>query len=383
MSRRDTPDSALALTLPRRPATLQDVAGALGMHKSTVSLALSGKGTISAETRRRVLSVARELGYEPNILAQRLAHGQGTTMVCIFSGVLDVGLATEKILLIQKALAARSLEVPIYTCCDPVSAAGAVEVVPGGEDDGESQAAQVRQLCRQRPRAVVCAAQRVHPAVFRELEAYRRGGGIVVAYDTPVPLECDQVVFDREDNGYRAARRLLDAGHRRIGVGMSLGPGAAGNAGGVQDYRMRGFRRALDEAGVPFRDDWFFRNATYEKGGAEMARQFLSLPPADRPTALAVVNDYVALAFMVEVMRAGVRIPADLSVVGHDDQPIAAYCPVPLTSMTQPVDRIAREVVDLLLTRVNGDVPADAPARVVRVAGELVERQSVAAPAGE
>ena len=356
----------------RKPTTLQDVAGALGMHKSTVSLALSGKGTISADTRQRVLSVARELGYEPNLLAQRLAHGQGTTMVCIFSGVLDVGLATEKILLVQKALGSYSLEVPIYTCYDTNSG-----------DVGEAQAAQVRQLCRQRPRAIVCAAQRVHPAVFRELGYYQENGGIVVSYDAPVPLACDQVIFDREDNAYQAARHLLLQGHRRIGIGMSQVGGQTDASPGMTtsdplNYRMRGFRKALAEFGAPFREEWFFRNSAYEKGGAEMACQFLALK--ERPTALAIVNDYVALAFMVEVMRAGVRIPHDLSIVGHDNQPIAAYCPVPLTSTTQPADRVARAVVDILMERVGGGASQEISPRRVNITGELVERESVTAP---
>lgn len=367
----------------RKPPTLQDVAGALGMHKSTVSLALSGKGTISAETRRRVLSVARDLGYEPDPLAQRLAHGQGSSMVCIFSGVLDVGLATEKILLIQRALAARGLEVPIYTCHD-----GGAET---GADAAAAQAGQVRQLCRQRPKAVICSAPRIHHAVFAELREYQDRGGTIVGYDSPIPIDCDQVIFDREDNGYRAARHLLERGHRRVGVGMSqVGGGAAAaagarSAGDPLNYRMRGFRKALAEFGVPFREEWVFLTSTYEKGGAEMARQFLALPPGERPTALSIVNDYVALAFMVEVMRAGVRIPDDLSLVGHDNQPIAAYCPVPLTSMTQPVERIAQSVVDLLMERIEGGAGAGktAPPRTVTVAGELVERASVAPPPAE
>jgi LacI family transcriptional regulator len=357
----------------RKPTTLQDVAGALGMHKSTVSLALSGKGTISADTRQKVMSVARELGYEPNLMAQRLAYGQGSAMVCLFSGVLDVGLATEKILLVQKILASLSLEAPLYTCYDAGNSA---------DDNGASQAAQVRQLCRQRPRAIICAAQRVHPAVFRELEEYQHRGGIVVSYDTPIPLACDQAIFDREDNAYRAARHLLEQGHRRIGLGMSqvsninpAGNNGASSPNDPQQYRIRGFRRALEEYGVPFRDEWFFRNATYEKGGAEMARQFFQL--TERPTAIAIVNDYVTLAFMVEVMRAGIRIPQDLSLIGHDNQPIASYCPVPLTSMTQPAEQIAQGAVDLLMERVNGNVSPDTPPRTTRITGELIQRDSV------
>src|SRR5665213_1129746 len=127
------------------PPTLQDVADALGMHKSTVSYALSGKGTLSTETRDRVLSTARDMGYFPNPIAQRLASGNRNPAICIFSSVLDVGLATEKILLIQRELTSKGLEVPIYTCYESANA------------EAKSQGAQIRQICRQGPRAIICA----------------------------------------------------------------------------------------------------------------------------------------------------------------------------------------------------------------------------------
>ena len=347
-----------------KPPTIQDVAQALGMHKSTVSLALSGKGNIADGTRERVRSVAREIGYAPNPLAQRLANGAHNPTVCIVSGALDVGLATEKILLIQHALSAEALEAPIYTCSETA----------GGTD--RSQAAQIRQICRQRPRAVVCAAQTVGPTVFPELEAYQRAGGVVVSYDVAVPLECDQVVFDREDNTDRAARYLLERGHRHVGLGMSNPPPWLSHAAGLaQNLRLAGFRRVLAEFGAPVREEWLFHNATYEKGGAEMARRFLAL--AERPTGLCIVNDYVALAFMVEIMRAGVRVPDDVSLVGLDNQPIAAYCPVPLTAVSQPTDEIAQAVIRLLTERLAG---TQAPAQTITLRGRLEVRQSVAAP---
>ncbi|MES2464187.1 MAG: LacI family DNA-binding transcriptional regulator, partial [Armatimonadota bacterium] len=191
----------------RKPPTIDDVAVALGMHKSTVSKALSGTGNVSLRTRARVRSTATELGYEPNPVAQRLANGYRNPTVYIFSGSLDLGLTTQKIRLIQQGLTARSLEVPLYTSPGPSG------------DDGKAQAAQIRQLCRQRPRAIICAVPMLAADIFRELEAYQRDGGIVVSYDSPIPLACDQVIFDREDNAYQAARCLLNRGHRKLGIG--------------------------------------------------------------------------------------------------------------------------------------------------------------------
>lgn len=344
--------------------TILDVAAALGLHKSTVSLGLSGKGNVSAATRERIMAAARELGYEPNPLAQRLAQGGSKTLVCLCSSSLDVGLTTEKILLIQKELNDRGLEVPIYAFPEPANG------------NGTSHAAQVRHICRQQPQAIVCAAQMLDPSVFGVLEAYQRDGGIVVSYDIPVPLECDQVVFDREDNAYRGARYLLERGHRRLGIGLSNAlQGPADAMIPSQSIRLQGFRRALAEFGLPLRDDWVFHNPIYEKGGAQMARRFLQAKK--RPTGLCIVNDYVALSFMVEVMRAGVQVPDDVSIIGHDDQPVAPYCPVPLTSVSQPVEQIVRTVVEMLSERIAGSAVAP---RTVVIQGRLVERQSVSAP---
>lgn len=349
---------------PSRPPTIHDVAEAVGLHKSTVSLALSGKGNVSAATRARVRRVAGELGYQPNPVAQHLARGYRSDLVCLFTGVLDLGLTTAKILGIQQALSARALDVPVY-----------IEGERGGPS-GSSQAVQVRQLRRQRPRAILCSSHQLHEAVFRELSAYQAEGGTVVAYDAPVPMACDQVLFDREANTYAAARYLLERGHRRIGIGISSGAGLlGGTAGQPVQHRLRGFRRALADFGLTMRDDWFFQNTTYERGGAEMAAHFLQL--RDRPTALCIVNDHVAMAFTVEIMRAGLRVPEDVSIVSHDNQPVAEYCPVPLTSVEHPVDRIVDGVAELLLDRLEGRVPASAPPRTLTITGGLVERASV------
>ncbi len=345
-----------------RPVTIQHIALALGIHKSTVSNALSGKGRISPEMRERVLSFAAELGYAPDPLAQRLASRAKSRVVCLCSGSLDTGRGSEKIALIQSALTDLGLEVPLYTPAKSTSRSP------------DAQLALFRQLRRQRPQAIICSVHAFHDVAFTELEQFQNEGGIVVTYDLPVPLACDQVIFDRVDNAYQGARYLLQRGHRHIGLGISRLVGAKmSNLNSTQNLRAAGFRQALREWHQPLHREWVFENPTHERGGAEMAQHFLSLKK--RPTALCIVNDYVALAFMVEIMRAGVRVPEDVSIVGHDDQPIASYCPVPLTSVSQPADQIVQAAVRLLSQRLAGE---SGPPRTVTIRGTLIERQSVA-----
>ncbi len=350
-----------AMTLVK-PVTIQHIAAALGIHKSTVSNALSGKGRISDAMRERVLSFAEEIGYAPDPLAQRLASRSKSQVVCLCSGSLDLGRGSEKIALIQSALTDLGLEVPLYTPAKSTSRSF------------DAQVALFRQLRRQRPQAIICSVHAFHDVAFAELEQYQKEGGIVVTYDLPVPLSCDQVIFDRVDNAYQGARYLLERGHRHIGLGISRLVGAKmSNLNTTQNLRAAGFSQALREWNQPLHKEWVFENLTHERGGAEMARHFLSLKK--RPTALCIVNDYVALAFMVEMIRAGVRIPQDVSIVGHDDQPIASYCPVPLTSVSQPADSIAQAAVQLLSQRLAGDT---GPTQTITIRGTLVERESVA-----
>lgn len=355
----------------KRAPNIQDVATALGMHKSTVSLGLSGKGNVSQKTRERIEAKAREMGYEPNPLARRLATSAADDLVFLCAGTLDLGLATDKILIIQKKLAELGLEAPVYT-------------MPASEERGENservQAAQMRHLCRQGPTAIVCSNLGMGPAVYSELEAFQAGGGIVVCYDLQAPLQCDQVVFDRAQNAYQTARYLLERGHRDIGLAMSVLRGESVPLARSSHARVQGFVRALEEAGITPRPEWFFAETTYEQGGARLAAEFLALE--HRPTAMCVVNDYMALAFMTEIMRAGVRVPDDLSIIGHDNQPIAVYCPVPLTSATQPKVEITSRVVELVSERMSAAARNEPrrEARTVWVRGEIVERQSVAPP---
>jgi DNA-binding LacI/PurR family transcriptional regulator len=172
---------------------------------------------------------------------------------------------------------------------------------------------------------------------------------------------------------------LVEQGHERIGF-FSASQSHDPN-------RLRGLKRALREAGLAWNDEMSFFGHHYQKPGEipfseqlgqRMGAHFCTMDPKQRPTAMCITDDYVAVAFVAEVMRNGLRVPHDVSVVGHDDLPVAAYaCAVPLTTVSQPVEAIARETVGLLTSRLNGEYSG--VARRVVVQGELVVRQSTAA----
>ena len=334
--------------------TIQDIAHEVGVTKMTVSLALSGKGRISAATRDEILRVAQELRYEPNRQAQRLSNGQ-RSLIALFSPRWFPGTVGQKIELIQGLLNERGYDVPVYG---------------HGFRHSESADTQIdlaKRLCRERPRAIICQNSVLPAAAIKELARYQQEGGVVVSYGRELALECDQVLFDYVDSGYRATRHLLEMGHRRLGLY---------EPGGNERTRLLGFERAMREFGLPIREDWILNGSPHEEGGAHLARIFLE--SSDRPTGLVVVNDASAATFVHEVMRAGLRVPQDVSVVGQDDTSSARYCYVPLTTVAQPVAEIAAQVADLLCARLEGG--GQGAARQIHLYGKLMLRRSTAAP---
>ncbi len=340
-----------------KSATIDDVARLAGTALSTASLALNGKARVAPETREAVLKAAEQLGYEGNYYAQRL-KGRCEKLISLLSINLDVGVGTAKLKLIQRLLAERGYDVPIYSYGS----------FGGGKVD--DQVALLRMVRRQKPKAIVCDIDGMSADAYRELERFCAEGGQAVCFGYPDELlqpACDEVIFDTCDNTYRAAQHLVELGHRDIGLYV---PGAPHG----KETRLPGFYRALEEAGIAVRLEWLFLNnhKLYEEGGAWMAQQFLSLN--ERPTAMCIVNDVAAAAFVNEITRAGLQVPQDVSIVSHDDWPAARYCIVPLSTASHPLETIAHQTVEFLTERLDGTYQG--PPRRALIRGELVIRQS-------
>ena len=338
-----------------RPATISDVARAAGVSKATAAQVWRGSGRISPATRALVLETAKQLSYNPNPHALRLANGRCQNLIGLYSLNLELGPGTSKIKLIQRRLTDLGYDVPIYS----YGSYGGGEMV--------NELALMRALCSQRPRAIICVTFCLNDEIVALLETFEQDGGLVVCYDSEKEVPFDNVIYSMDDAMYHATRHLLEIGHRNIGFCLH-----GAEREGAKHYAP--FYRALAEFGVTPRPEWIFHGHLYEEAGMRYAAEFLRLK--DRPTAMHVVNDVAASAFVNEIQRAGVMVPRDLSVVGLNDTLAASCAAVPLTTVSQPIEPVATEVARLLCERLDGDYDG-APRRVV-VPGRLVVRQSTA-----
>lgn len=340
-----------------RPVRAADVAALAGVSRSAVSVVLNGARAstgVSAKARERILKAAAELNYVADPAAQKLAGGAVRPVVAIFNPQIFAGVTLDKVMGIHRALESAGFDAPIYC----------------GDGQEQVHVSALKRIRQQRPEAVLCFTMSQFEGVFSELEQYQREGGTVVCYDYAVDFECDQVVFDRNDNTYQGARALLQAGHRDIGFFFT---GALPETHLNLNSRHAGFERALQEYGVTSRPEWYLQGTGDEEGGAAMARQILGLK--QRPTAMVIVNEASAWAFIHQVERSGVHVPQDISIVSNDDLAIARYTTPPLTTVSQPVREIAKAAADLVKSRLVDKY--DGPPRCVVVRGQLVERESI------
>jgi LacI family transcriptional regulator len=311
------------------------------VHASTVSRILSGASARPGPTRDRVLQVARELGYQPNLLARALTEQRAPIVPLLIPDVAnaffpELALGAEEAarragyaLLLCNTESAANLERQYLESLVPLQVPFAV-VVP----NAESSARTLREFAARCPIVIV----------DRLLDG----------------LDLPSVTVDNQLGGRMATEHLLGLGHVR--VACIAGPPDVSTA---RD-RVHGYSLAMEERSL---EPLVIAGGFTTADGTRAAQAFLRLH--ERPTAVAAPNDLAALAFIRELERHGVRVPADVSVVGFDDLVFAAYSRPALTTVHQPARRMGASAVQMALS---GD--SDGRSRHVRLRPRLVVRES-------
>lgn len=350
-----------------KPVTIEDVAHVVGVSKMTVSRVLSGKRPNSSH-RQSIIETARQMGFKPNLHASSLSSKRSLNVVALFSLNLNQSALPYKMQFLQSILREHGYIAPIH----------GYRWNEG--DDANHQIDVLNDLRRSRPLAIICHIDRLYDAALKELNAFQNEGGLLICFDNLVDvagISCDHVLFDRAEAAYVGAKHLIELGHRDIGFfngsnHFFVSDEVRRTAHHPSNSRESGLSRALEEQGLSLNQEWMLSGQQYSEGGADLAKRFIAMPR--RPTAMCIVNDLAATAFVNEVLRAGLRVPEDVSVVSHDDTPVARYSIVPLTAVSHPVEDIAKNLADILLSRLDGTYSG--PPRQSVVQGKLSVRES-------
>ncbi len=299
------------------------------MSISTVSHALSGNRPVSPEVRGRVASVARRLRYRPSHLAQAMVTGRSRTLGLIVPDIANP-FFPEVARGAEDAAARRGYGV--FLADTELSTAEEQRYVDVFRDKGVD--------------GLVYLAGT--PVLGSALAQSAAGGTPLVLVDEELPVDgprCGFVGVDNHGGGRLAARHLLDLRHERIGV--VAGPANLPTA----IARLAGFRAELDSAGVQPVHLVTARAYRFEDGRAALPRLTRADPEL---TAVFCANDLLAFGVVAAAQDAGLRVPADLSVVGFDDIFFSRLSSPGLTTIAQPMRRIGSQAADLLIDLIDG-----------------------------
>jgi LacI family transcriptional regulator len=332
------------------PVTIKDIAKQTGKSITTVSRALHGYDDVSPATRALIVRVANEMGYTPNLLAQRLQKQRTDTIGFIlptygprfsdpfFSEFLaGIGSSATKygydILVSTQPPGKKELEV--YR-----------KKVAGRQVDG-----------------FVVVRTRCHDSRIRYLE--ESGTPFVAFGRTKGNIEYPYVDEDGVEGMKMLVKHLLSLGHQHIAY---ISPPLEYT---FAHYRLQGVREALAEAGLHLSDDYLFFGDLSQCSGKIGAQYLLELP--EPPTAIIGGNDLMAFGAISAAQELGLEVGQDVAIAGFDDVPMAEASHPPLTTINQPIYKIGQMVAEMLIKIIRGEALTS---RQILLQPELIVRRS-------
>lgn len=320
--------SPIAERSPIRHITSRDVAALAEVSQSAVSRCFTPGASIAEETRQRVLKAAAELGYRPNVHARNLITGR-TRIVGVVLAHLDNLFYPRFLQGLTERLQAQGMQLLLFLA------------------DGSRQAELMEQLLNYRVDGIVLAATTLNAELARACTA----AGIPVVLFNRVPAhDLDRafhsVQTDQEAGTAELTRLLIDQGHERIAY-------LAGSLeSSTNQSRERGMRSALKAAGHSL---FSYGEGDYDEvRAAAQVRDWYTKgrrrrPLQECPDAIVAADDRMALA-AIDTLRyeLGLKVPEQVSVVGFDDVPQAAWPAYDLTTYAQPLPEMIEAVLNLL-----------------------------------
>jgi LacI family transcriptional regulator len=324
------------------------VARLAGVSRSTVSRVINNHPNVDGETRARVLRVAEELNYHPNVAARGLAAGR----THILGLVIPMGVSTLFTdpyfpLLIQGISAtcnAYDHSVMLWLAEPEFERLTIRQVLQGGLIDG-----------------VILASALMDDPMLEALR--KRGLPFVMVGRHPMDQQVSYIDVDNKNAAREIVAYLLRLGYGRVATISGPNNMIAGSD------RLQGYRMALRERGIAPNNDLIVEGDFTEESGYTGMQRLLPF----EPDAVFVASDAMALGTLRALREAGKRVPDDIAVVGFDDMPFAARTDPPLTTIRQPIQQAGAMAAETLIDLIR---EPDSQPRHIVLPTELIIRTS-------
>jgi LacI family transcriptional regulator, galactose operon repressor len=308
--------------------TQRELAARLGLSYATVSRAFNGDERVQEPTRRRVLEEAERIGFRGHSLARALRLKKSFAI-----GVIAVN-------------SPHSYWTDVLAAMERQARAVGYHVIICHREAGASSAEEIRFLLDRNVDAIVLSPHAPDEDLAALRQVVEAGTPLLMLNNILPNFTSHYIGTDSHTGSRQACEYLLELGHRRIAFA----------AGPPEDYtaesRLAGYREAMHAAGVRAQDQQVIAGGWHREDGEAVARELMALP--QRPTAIMCVNDPAAIGVYVELRRAGVRIPEEVSLIGYSGDRMGELLTPPLTTVRQDVERLGRRAAELVLDLIQG-----------------------------
>jgi len=331
--------------------TIYDVAREAGVSMATVSRVVNNNPNVKPQTRKKVYEAIERLGYRPNAVARGLASKKTTTVGVVIPDIANANFAE----------VARGIE-------DIANMYHYNIILCNADKRKDKEIRVINTLLEKQVDGLLFMGGAV---TEEHIQAFRTSNvPIVLCATTDDKASIPSVDIDHEGAAFDAVNRLIAEGHKSIAmISGTLQDPANGYA------RFQGFKRALEQAGLSYSED-FVRVGNYKyESGIEATQYFLDLP--QRPTAIFAATDEMAIGAIHCIQDAGLSVPDDISVISVDNSRISSMVRPQLTTVAQPMYDIGAVSMRLLTKLMKKEAVEDAK---VTLPHELISRQSVAGP---
>lgn len=335
--------------MPSKIISIKDVARLAGVSITTVSRVINKVGSVKDENRIKVLDAIKRLNFQPSIVAQRLATGKSNVIALViprYAGIFYSFYVLELIRGIGMFCESLKLDLLLHL------------------NDSRT----------------VLNLRGIGGIIFADIignrsqleDSLASGIPCVVINNHIEDLDVSCISIDNLGGAEQAVKYLINLGHKRIAhITGDLVTHAA-----VQ--RLEGYKQALKNSDIEFRPEYVFKT-DYSRGQARQATvEMLNMPQP--PTAVFIASDSMALEVMTVAKEMGKDIPQNLSIVGFDDNPSGLYGSVSLTTVRQPLVKMAQESIKELNLLVNHNKKTPVKVKKVILPTELVIRESCRPP---
>lgn len=326
--------------------TIKELAKELGVSSATISRALNMEKGVTEETRQRVVTLAKELNYQPNLQAKGLVARKTNSIGVIIPQTAEFAFANTFYSEVLKGIIKAANKADYFILLS----------LAEREDYAKSYR-------RSLTSGLIVIANRLDDPKLKALE--NMGIPIVL---TPGYLDREifhSVDVDNKGGFSQATSFLTRLGHNKIG--LIDGP----RNSKISIERKAGYLSALKENGCLQREDWIFAGDFSQEAGVRGIQAFLN--HRDPPTAILTVNDFTAIGALYEAKRVGLKIPEDLSIVGFGDIPFASLTDPPLTTVRAPYQKLGETLTKLTITLIEGKRLAK---KHILLPVEFIERKS-------